>query len=88
MKYIVTVEGCDPKLVNSKNELNHIVANTKDGLGIICTAWSENTPGCIMARISESILGREKSMVVGLRCVVDSTPLHEMLWEEFEKVLS
>lgn len=88
MRYIVTVQSRGSRLANSKSELNRIIANIEEGPGIICTAWSENTPADIMAKISESILGNEKSMLVGLQCIIDSTPLHEMLWEEFEKALS
>ena len=88
MKYVITVEGRKSTLANSKNELNKIVINTEDGLGIICTAWSKDTPGGVMASISEHILGREKSMLVGFQCVIDNTPVDEALWEEFEKALS
>ena len=88
MKYVITVEGCKSTLANSKAELDRVVVNAEDGPGIICTAWGKDTPANIMAAISESILGKEKSMIVGLRCVVDSTPLDEALWEEFEKALS
>lgn len=88
MKYIVTTENGKSTLVSSKSELNRVVANIEEGPGIICTAWSKNTPAGVMASISEHILGKEKSMLVGLRCVVDGSPLDEVLWEEFEKALS
>lgn len=89
MKYIVIVENGDkPVLVVSKANLNCVVANTPEGLGIICTAWNNNTPASIMAMISERILRKEKSMLVGLHCAVAGLPLDEVLWEEFEKALS
>lgn len=89
MKYIITVEGRKSMLANSKSELDRVIINTEEGPGIICTAWSKDTPASVMATISEHILGKEESMLIGLRYFVDSsTPLHEMLWEEFEKALS
>lgn len=90
MKYVICVEnGGKPKLVRSKSELNRIVTGVKEGPGIVCIAWNENTPANVMAQTSENILGKEQSMLIGFSYLVDnSTPLHEMLWEAFEKVLS
>lgn len=89
MKYVITIEGRKSMLANSKAELDRVVVNAEDGPGITCTAWSKDTPVNVMAAISEHILGKEKSLSIGLYCLVDnSTPLSEMLWEEFEKALS
>lgn len=90
MKYVICVENVGkPRLVNSKADLNRVVANIEEGPGIICIAWNKNTPGSVMAQTSENILGKEQSMLIGFSYLVDdSTPLHEMLWEAFEKVLS
>lgn len=90
MKYVICAENCcKARLATSKSELNRIVTGVEEGPGIICIAWSKNTPTNVMAQTSASILGEEKSMLIGLHYAVDnSTPLHEMLWEAFEKVLS
>ena len=89
MKYIVTTENGKSTLVSSKRELNRVIENIEEGPGIICTAWSKDTPAGVMVSVAEHIIGKEESMLIGLRYLVDnSTPLHEMLWEEFEKALS